>query len=352
MALVMLALNGTGLGHLIRTVIVSELLASVGERAEIFSEGKYHPSGWEHFPVHQVPSLWASSEEVRRRVAAQLTATAAKSEPAVVVEDTHPNPIHLPTRIRRVLLVRPTSFEYLAGLNERYGSVYSAFLLCDSPGSPTWPYTEDQTRQLKDWDRWHIVGPIYRTPTEEEARSVQERYRLGADSSVCVFSMGGGGVHVKDAKGYDIVRFLRLALEVAQLIQAADLKARLLFVKGPYFPKRIPVPQLFEVVQDDVQMPALLKAARGAVIRAGFNSTWECLAGRTPFLPLIGTTYKEPLEERIGRLTAMGLVPATPEQFWTDAEWRAGYRRIAEDIVTRLPGTPDASYLKHLVLGV
>ena len=56
-------------------------------------------------------------------------------------------------------------------------------------------------------------------------------------------------------------------------------------MQGPYFPPRIPIPPRFEVVQDEQQMPALLKIAKGAVIRAGFNTTWECLAAGTPFLP-------------------------------------------------------------------
>ena len=58
------------------------------------------------------------------------------SLPAVLVEDTHPAPIELPAAIRRVLLVRPTFFEYLVRLNDRVGALYSAFLLCDSPEHP------------------------------------------------------------------------------------------------------------------------------------------------------------------------------------------------------------------------
>ena len=50
---------------------------------------------------------------------------------------THPNPIQSPTSIRRVLLVRPTSFETPLQLNERHGQTYAAFLLCDSPDSRT-----------------------------------------------------------------------------------------------------------------------------------------------------------------------------------------------------------------------
>jgi hypothetical protein len=180
----------------------------------IFTEAKYHPKGLAQFPVRLIPSLWVAPDDVRKRVASELRSMAAISLPAVVVEDTHPNPIQLPVEIRRVLLVRPTSFEYLVRLNEHYGTTYSAYLLCDSPDSPTWPYDQAQTRRLAGRKKWHVIGPIYRTPVEAEIHAVRARYGLSEDQEVCVFTMGGGGVKVGDPKGQDIVRFLRLALQL------------------------------------------------------------------------------------------------------------------------------------------
>jgi len=349
-AVVMLALNGVGLGHLIRTTVVSCALASVGEHPVIFSEGKYHPRGLAQFPVRLVPSLWRVPDDVTKRVASELCSMACISLPAVVVEDTHPNPIHLPPEIRRVLLVRPTSFEFLMQLNERQGRVYSDFLLCDSPDSPTWPYDQTQTRQLSGWKKWHLVGPVYRTPTEDEVRDVRLRYRVPEDQELCVFTMGGGGVHGHDTRRQDIVRFLKLASEIANVMQPTGSRVRLLFVKGPYFPPRIPIPPRFEVVQDEEQMPALLKIAKGAVIRAGFNTTWECIAAGTPFIPLVGTTYAEPVQERVNSVTALGLIPPSPERFWFDDRWRAEYRRLTQSIVARHPGTPEPYELDRLIL--
>jgi hypothetical protein len=349
-AVVMLALDGVGLGHLIRGTIVSTALASVGERPVIFTEAKYHPKGLAQFPVRLIPSLWVAPDDVRKRVASELRSMAAISLPAVVVEDTHPNPIQLPVEIRRVLLVRPTSFEYLIRLNEHYGPTYSAYLLCDSPDSPTWPYDQAQTRQLAGWKKWHVIGPIYRTPAEDEIRAVRARNHLSEDQEVCVFTMGGGGVNVHDPNGQDIVSFLRLALEVADVVQPAGSRVRLLFVKGPYFPPRIPIPSRFEVVRDEEHMPALLKIAKGAVIRAGFNTTWECMAAGTPFIPLIGTTYAEPVQERVSSLTTIGLVPPSTERFWFDEEWRAAYRRITQGIIARHSGTPEPLQLDRLIL--
>jgi hypothetical protein len=349
-AVVFLALNGMGLGHLIRTTIVSHALASIGERPVIFTEGKYRLAGLEKFPVRLVPSLWGAPDEVRKRVSSELLSMAGISLPAVLVEDTHPLPVQLPDSVRRVLLVRPTSFDYLARLNERLGERYSAFLLCDSPDSPTWPYDEVQTRQLAAWKKWSIIGPLYRTPSEEEIREVRTRNGVTDGQELCVFTMGGGGVHVLDPKGQDIIRFLRLASQVADTVNAVRPGVRMLFVRGPLFPARIPIPSRFEIVQDEAHMPALLKIARGAVIRAGFNTTWECLSAGTPFLPLIGTTYVEPVAVRVDRLTSLGLVPPDIESFWFDDGWRTAYRRTAANIVAAHSGAPEPAHVCRLIV--
>lgn len=346
----MFAMNGQGLGHLIRSTVIGTALASVGERPVIFSGGEYQPAGLDRFPVRLVPSLWGATEEVRKRVASELHSMAAISLPAVVVEDTHPTPIQLSPEIRRVLLVRPTSFDYLLRLNELYSEIYSAYLVCDSPDSPTWPYDGAQTRQLARWKKWHGIGPVYRTASEDDIRQVRARHRLSGDEEVCVFSMGGGGVFVNDPKGQDFIRFLRLASQVADVVQTAGSRVRLLFVRGPYFPRRIPIPSRFELVQEEDQMPALLKIAKGAVIRAGFNTTWECLAAGTPFLPLIGTTYAEPVQERVNRLTSLGLIAPDIQSFWCDEKWRAEYRRIARSVAATHAGAPEPRELRRLIV--
>jgi peptidoglycan/xylan/chitin deacetylase (PgdA/CDA1 family) len=98
-------------------------------------------------------------------------------------------------------------------------------------------------------------------------------------------------------------------------------------------------------------MPALLTIARGAVVRAGFNTPWECIAAGTPFLPLIGTTYAEPVAERVNRMASLGLVPPNIESFWFESEWRTEYCRIAKAIVKKYSGVPEPHGLRRLILG-
>lgn len=349
MAIVMLALNGVGLGHLVRATIVCQALQSAGERPIIFSQGHDQPDGASQFPGRYVPSLWRASDDVRRQVASDLHSMAGISLPAVVVEDTHPNPIRLPSYVRRVLMVRPTSFEYLWQLNQNYGAIYDAFVLCDAPGSPSWPYTQAQTDAVNGWERWFSIGPIYRCAGQADIEEVRRRFDITLEQRVCVFTMGGGGVQRNNDS--DIERFRVLSLDVAEQIRRLDRSARFIFVKGPYVAEDLTLPPDFLIVDHEPRMAALLASAHGAVIRAGFNTMWECLVGQTPFLPLIGSTFGEPVAQRVSNLEARGLIPADVESFWNAGTWRDAFRRESNTIVETHRGEPEARLLQRLITG-
>lgn len=348
MAVVFLALNGEGLGHLVRATIVCSALESAGEHPILFSQGTYPLDGLPRFPGKRVPSLWRAPDDVRVRAARDLTTMASISLPAVVIEDTHPNPVTLPKGLRRVLLVRPTSFEYLKALRRHHGATYAAFLICDTPDSPTWPYTTTETGEIAGWRGWEVVGPIYRTATDDDVRDVRRRYRLADDEKVCVLTMGGGGVHSPNDP--DVESFLGLAVEAAARIRRHDAGTRFVFVKGPYFPAGIAIPDHFEVVSQEPRMPALLRVAHGAVIRAGFNTTWECLAAGTPFIPLVGTTVAEPVPERLKRIEALGLLPRDADQMWANEAWRTAFTQTSAAVVTAHPGRPEPHDLRRLIV--
>jgi hypothetical protein len=347
MAIVCLALNGDGLGHLVRTSIICEVLESAGERPVIFSQGMFPLDDRTTTPGMQVPSLWSASEAVRRGVSAALRSMAEISLPAIVVEDTHPNPISLPSDIRRVLLVRPTTFEYLMTLKDRYGSAYSAFLVTDAPESPTWPYSEEETRSILNWNRWHVLGPVYRTAAQADIVAVRQHYQLDSGQRLCVFNMGGGGQH--RPTDLDAERFLAFSKAIGAELRQRDPDVRLVFVKGPYFPGNVAVDEPFETVAQHSRMPALFAAADGAVIRTGFNSTWECLAASTPFIPFIGTTYAEPTNHRLERLAAAALVATDVETFWCDFRWRDQFEHTTRGLAERWSGKPDRVLLRRLI---
>ena len=198
-----------GLGHLIRSTIVSHALASVGERPVIFSGGEYRPAGLD--AVSSPVSALAVGRDGRGSQA-RILRTATRwpniSLPAVVVEDTHPAPIQLPPAIRRVLLVRPHFFR-VSGPSERKLAASTRPSCCAIRrilllGLTTKP----RRRQLAGWQELARHRPLlpHRLPRTRSARC-GTRYHLSGGEEVCVFSMGGGGVHVQRPEGPGLYSF-------------------------------------------------------------------------------------------------------------------------------------------------
>ena len=151
---------------------------------------------------------------------------------------------------------------------------------------------------------------------------------------VYVFGMGGGGVHANGSG--DIARYFAEAERIGRLLRQSYGDCRLLFVRGPLFPAGQSIPELFEDYRTEDDLPSLYSVAAGAVVRAGFNTTWECLAAGTPLIAIEGYTYAEPVADRLKSLTAAGLLPQSVEQ-WLDPEWTASFKQAAAATVSRWP---------------
>lgn len=347
MSVIFLAHNGIGVGHLARSLALCDALTTVGEAPVIFSQGIAPRLGDHQYPGKTIPTIWKATRQERAAISLEVERYAGLSSPAIVFEDTHPSSLEIGSSIRRILVVRPTHFSYMVSLREQYQDSYQAFLVADAPGSPTWVFDEQETRRILSWPDWFILGPVYRRPTKNQRKDVMQRYGISDGDPVCVFSMGGGGV--RSANDPDIPVFLGKAGEIGRELKRIEPKTRLLFVRGPLCPADIVIQDIFEVVSNEPHVPALLALARGAVIRPGFNSTWECLSGGTKFMPITGTSYQEPIAERITRLLELGHATFDLPQNWIDNEWFSKKLDRAEQIKMHWAGSPDPSILSGLL---
>lgn len=332
MTILFLPLNGIGLGHISRTYAVAQHLRTRGEAPVLMVQGGYPEFYSENVPGLSIPTIYKAGPNERLLIAQEITRFARLSGTRTIVEDTHPSPISLPADLRRVLLVRPASMEYMRHLREIHRSTFVSFMVTDGPASPTWPYSESETKEIQDWENWNVVGPVYRTSGIDRAASIRARYGFDRDEKIYVFSMGGGGTQ-KNAND-EISSFLGESVKIAHFLKRSDPSARLLFVKGPLFPTDIPIPSDFNEVGVEPDMPALLAAADGAVIRPGFNSTWECIAGNTPFLAVNGFTFMEPVGERMQALLRHQLVAKDVSE-WLDPSWQRQFKMFSQGIVRR-----------------
>jgi peptidoglycan/xylan/chitin deacetylase (PgdA/CDA1 family) len=340
--LVFLTLNGIGLGHISRARVLADAVAASGRTPAFFCQGALPSWLTDRYEAKHVGALWKLHGRRRAAVANEINAYARMTSPSVVVEDTHPAMISLPDT-RRVITVRPTEFGYLRNLRRSKSRTFS-FILCDAPGSPTWPYTEEETKTIAQW-KWPVAGPLFRRATDEERAGARARYGVAAEERLCVFTMGGGGVQ---PGGNDVAEFSAAAESAARRLRARDRNIRLLFVRGPYFPADLRLWSGFEVVDSDPAMPALLAAADGAVVRPGYNTVWECIAGGTPFQAFAGTPWKEPVHQRVNLLLRFGFATKDLAAALEDVPFLRGHAGKCAEVSLKWSGTASESAIDAL----
>lgn len=344
MATVFLTVNGIGHGHLTRALRISHWLRRTGRHPVIFHQGKYPAEAALRFPGTTIPTLYELPDREAQRIADAITQVARLSRPALIVEDTHPAEVRFPRDITRILIVRPTVPEHMRMLHDQYSREFSRVIICDHPDSPTWPYSQAETEEFLSWKGWHVVGPVFRRHSTAGIARVRERHGIRDGDEVIVFSLGGGG---EKPGTQDRTRFIEQATQIAERLRASSSSLRLLFVCGPLFPAGLLIPPVFEAIKEEPEMPSLFALAKAAVIRAGYNSIWECIAAQTPFVPLSGTTYMEPSLQRLERLRRAGF--NIPDEFPDDvgdSEWRDSFRLASQKILRRFSGSPQEDLVK------
>src|ERR1700693_929470 len=345
MADVLLTLNGIGHGPLVRALQVSRWLRRAHRRPVIFFQGHYPQELSLRVPGVGIWALYELPSATAQLVATQVASYAALNGPAVVIEDTHPAPVSWSSDVTRFLVVRPGTFAFMSMLQARHGSELARFIVCDSPGSPSWPYSTAETEVIRSWPRWCNIGPLFRRPSGRSVKLVRDTYRIKTDEQVFVFTLGGGG---ERSGSHDRNHFIEHASSVAGQLRELWPHARLLFVCGPLFPHDLAIPPVFEVIQYEPELPSLLQVAHGAVIRPGFNVMWECIAAATRFMLLPGATFAEPVQNRLAQLQRHGIDISGSPGKWADSNWRDEFRSACRRVTARFSGNPAAEFMKAL----
>jgi len=343
MADVVLTINGIGQGHLMRGVNLCRWLRRSGRRPLVIHQGTYPQAIARRYPGVSVPTVYKQTPERREDIRQQILAAVRLSQPALLIEDTHPVELEFPEDVARLLVVRPTVMEHMRMLRQEYLLTYSRFLICDHPASPTWPYTFAETEEILGWGRFECMGPIYRRPTKQGVEDVRRRYGLNPGEPMLVFSLGGGG---EKPESRDREQFVDFAERLAGKFREARRETRFLFVCGPLFPESLELPPIFERIPQEPELPSLLACATGAVIRPGYNAMWECIAAGTPFLPRLGTTYMEPSDLRLAAMARAGMrLPGTVEEL-ADSGGREAFAAACREVTQRFSGCPRDRFLQ------
>ncbi len=164
MAIIGIGRNGVGLGHQSRVIALLDALYDRGERPVLLLQGQSCGVARTCYPTAPCPYIWQLTESQREDWRRTVEGYAQLSDPAVIIEDTHPIGISFSSSVRKVLLLRPVEFSAMMGLIQNNRAQFSDYVVADAPGSPTWPYAADETSSIMASNRVSIAGPIYRRP--------------------------------------------------------------------------------------------------------------------------------------------------------------------------------------------
>ncbi len=328
MRLLVLAIDGRGLGHLNRTLLLADALRAAEPAAEIRflvespAHGLVRQAGYPVLklpdPMH--PAARQTLEGRRAELEADLLEAVLDSwRPDGLLLDFVVDPVLfrlVKRRGLRLLLVmrklRAGALRELAA--DPAADLVDAFIL---PHDPEELAPDELPVHLRP--RCHFTGPLVRRLRVERAPAVRRRIAPDAEQLVVV-SLGGGGW----PGAADLAEAAYRALE-RLVARRPGLEA--VIVHGPLYPRPLPAdaPGL-RALRFERELPELMLAADAVVCSAGYNSVQELVATGTPgILVPLGDPGRDDQHaraawaHRTGRIAVAGpdpdeLVPAIEEQ--------------------------------------
>ena len=283
------AINGSGIGHLMRlSAIAMTVRRQAPDVHQFLATSANYPA---HLKRLKLPTLILPSDDSgshsetdrrARTVSAQLTArilrhTIREYDPQVVVVDTH-----APRRIvedvrsegrQAVLVFRRCREEYVAEyLRNGFLASFNLILL---------PYTEaefasgmsaEMLAQLAELGTVRYTGGIAFSPELKKADTdaAARRYGVRADDTLLVITAGSGGYGPLNQ------RFLANAARAASSLRKKRRSVVAICVAGPYAPASVAADGCI-YVESDPDLQLLVARSDLVVAHAGYNSIQEIL---------------------------------------------------------------------------
>ncbi|MFI6908728.1 hypothetical protein ACIBKY_46220 [Nonomuraea sp. NPDC050394] len=362
-----------GLGHTRRTLLIAEALARIAPavRVVLMSQGRpIELLRRTPLPAVNLPVLERLPNDAMEAAYLDLLrALGARLAPSLLVEDTYPDPRHLflapfrdvPKALVMSGMTRGAYLERLRqdGLLRHYDRILVAreeTALLQSA-----ELTRATRTMLRHSGRVRFHAPVFALPEATGVAAAAARFSPDGLPLVVVSAGAGGDVTTQAFPE----RLFSSMTEVAARLLEDGVRVRVVLVAGPYYrgspPAELPNVTYVPFVP---QLPALLHAARVAVIRPGSNVLRETLSGPAATvlvpnfswaedqrataelvarsLPQVGLAACDDVAT-LYQLTRAGLA-APPRPPWPEAR-RPAPERLAEGLLDLLeppPPGPDA----------
>jgi hypothetical protein len=301
-----------GLGHARRMLLIAEETAKLDPALRIVFISQCRSLGMlrrSRFPVINLPVLERlPSDAIEAAYLSFLRALGTLLSPSLVVEDTYPDPRHIflePFRdIAKVLVMsgmtRGAYLERLRqdGLLREYDQIVIARDEASVLGAAD--LTPATRTMLQHSSRIRFCGPVFARPSATEVAAAAAEFAPDGAPLVVVSAGAGGDV---TTQAYP-ERLFRSMTEVARRLMSEQVRARVVLVAGPYY-RGSPPASLPNVtfVRFAAELPALLHAARVAVIRPGSNVLRETLSGPASAIMVPNFSWAEDQQATADRIT-------------------------------------------------
>ncbi len=295
----LLVKNGIGFGHLRRAVVIAEAIRAEGRLRPVIISQASSLSLFRDTPVEVVnfPLLHRVSSAVAEdSYTAVLDRFLHRLDPAVVVEDTYPDPRYLSLKSLahrpRLLVMRRldgASFDQLR--TQGRFAPYDRILIAQSPEDFAGEgHSGESTAAVKFGTRFSFIGNVSYTPTAAETASARATYAPDGEPLVVV-NGGAGGDQMPDGYGD---RLFGACAQVAGRLLADGHPARFVFVTGPYYAGK-PLHDTANVTvrRYEPRLAALLAAAHVAIIKPGNNALSEALLGQAHLVLVPDVSFME-----------------------------------------------------------
>lgn len=304
----LLVKNGIGFGHLRRAVLIAEAIRKqrrfrpvIISQASSLSLFRDTPVEVINFPLlHRVSSAVAEDSYV-----AILDQLLDRLDPAVVVEDTYPDPRYLAltslSNRPRLLVMRRLDGESFDKLRAQGRfAPYDKILIAQSREEfAREGHSGDSAAAVRFSGRFSFIGNLSYVPSSAEISRARAAYALNGEPLVVV-NGGAGGDQVPDGYGD---RLFGACAQVAARLRADGHRARFVFVTGPYYAGRpLSDTENVRVRRFEPRLAALLAAADVAIIKPGNNALSETLLGQGHLILVPDVSFMEGLDEHAARV--------------------------------------------------
>jgi len=326
------AINGVGLGHLMR---LSAIAVAVRDKAPevhqfITTSANYPP----HLSRLNMPVMILPGSDAGPFIAPDRRARSVSSEfaarildhvideynPHIVVFDTHA-PWRLVKKVvdqgrRATLVYRNCREEYLLkNLRDGFLARFHLILIPHSASEFQAGVRRRVTTQLENLETVRYVGPVVYPGLASAAaiKEISRVYSLAPSDDVVVVTAGGGGLGRLNGKLFQ--NACRAAVELRKRRPAL----RMICVGGPYA-GRCKVPEGCTYVESEPRLQALMARADVVIAVPGYNTVQEILqsGARAALIPVMRKT--EDLHARVEALVRRGRarrleLDASPQEY-------------------------------------